>query len=111
MLPVPGTYIFIRHQRRPPDYNVQDYFNEFGTMVNGIHDDKQIKNANKLVAPSLQGTWKAEDLWATGYLDAYSTSISVVAMEQCVYLRPYHATADDVSPPQLSRPKLRRRVP
>ena len=54
-------------------------------MVTGIHDDKQIKNANKLIAPSLQGTWKAEDLWATGYLDAYSTSISVMAMEQCVY--------------------------
>ena len=55
-------------------------------MVNGIHDDKQIRNANKLVAPSLQGTWKAEDLWATGYLDAYSTSISVMAMEQCVQI-------------------------
>ena len=55
-------------------------------MVNGIHDDKQIKNANKLIAPSLQGTWKAEDLWGTGYLDAYSTSISVMAMEQYVHI-------------------------
>ncbi|PIL25780.1 hypothetical protein GSI_11530 [Ganoderma sinense ZZ0214-1] len=73
--------LYASHQRRPDTYNVQNYFDEFGVMVNGIHDDKQIKNANKLVAPSLQGTWKAEDLWATGYLDAYSTSISVMAME------------------------------
>ncbi|TBU39715.1 hypothetical protein BD309DRAFT_1021947 [Dichomitus squalens] len=73
--------LYASHQRRPEGYDVQDYSDEFGVMVNGIHDDKQIKNANKLVAPSLQGTWKAEDLWATGYLDAYSTSIGVIAME------------------------------
>ncbi|TBU36259.1 hypothetical protein BD309DRAFT_1013550 [Dichomitus squalens] len=41
------------YQRRPQNCTVQDYFDEFGVMVNGIHDDKQIKNANRLVAPSL----------------------------------------------------------
>ncbi|TBU60016.1 hypothetical protein BD310DRAFT_976178 [Dichomitus squalens] len=65
----------------PQNYTVQDYFHEFGVMLDGIHNDEQIKHTSMLVAPSLQGTWKAEDLWATGYLDAYSTYIGVIAME------------------------------
>ncbi|KAI0742960.1 hypothetical protein C8Q80DRAFT_1109278 [Daedaleopsis nitida] len=74
--------LYASHERRPEDYSPQDYFEEFGTMVNNIHDDSKITKAGNLVAPSLQGTWSAEDLWATGYLDAYSTSISVLSMER-----------------------------
>ena len=53
-------------------------------MVNGIHDDKKITRTGNLVAPSLQGTWSPEDLWSTGYLDAYGSSINILAMEQYV---------------------------
>ncbi|EJF60214.1 hypothetical protein DICSQDRAFT_155951 [Dichomitus squalens LYAD-421 SS1] len=80
-LQIAGLADAVGYQRRPQNCTVQDYFDEFGVMVNGIHDDKQIKNANRLVAPSLSGTWKAEDLWESGYLDAYSTSIGVIGME------------------------------
>ena len=73
-----------RHERRPTDYDAQDYFDEFGVVVNGIHDDKKITRTGNLVAPSLQGTWSPEDLWSTGYLDAYGSSINILAMEQYV---------------------------
>ena len=76
------TALALRHERRPADYDPQDYFDEFGVMVNGIHDDKKITHTGNLVAPSLQGTWSPEDLWSTGYLDAYGSSINVLAMEQ-----------------------------
>ncbi|RPD77290.1 hypothetical protein L226DRAFT_505448 [Lentinus tigrinus ALCF2SS1-7] len=73
--------LYASHERRPADYDPQDYFDEFGIMVNGIHDDKKITRTGNLVAPSLQGTWSPEDLWSTGYLDAYGSSINILAME------------------------------
>ena len=72
------------HLRRLEDYSQHDYFDEFGVMVNAIHDSRKITRSNNIIAPSLQGTWSPESVWDTGYLDAYGSAISVLAMEQCV---------------------------
>ncbi|EJF60196.1 hypothetical protein DICSQDRAFT_171422 [Dichomitus squalens LYAD-421 SS1] len=66
---------------RPKTYNQTDYFNEFGTMVNGINNDPQIASKNKIVAPSLQGTWTPESLWDIGYLNTYSSFLDVISVE------------------------------
>ncbi|KAI0744491.1 hypothetical protein C8Q76DRAFT_1775 [Earliella scabrosa] len=73
--------LYPSHLRRPEDYSQQDYFDEFGVMVNAIHDNRKITRSNNLIAPSLQGTWSPESVWDTGYLNAYGSAISVLAME------------------------------
>ncbi|TBU40507.1 hypothetical protein BD309DRAFT_870161 [Dichomitus squalens] len=74
--------LYATHGSRPPTYGVQDYFNEFGTVIDGLKSDQKITKAStKLVAPSFQGKWKAEDLWATGYLNAYAPAIETISFE------------------------------
>ncbi|KAI0651078.1 glycoside hydrolase superfamily [Trametes meyenii] len=73
--------LYADHGHRSPDYNQTDYFNEFGVVVNAMQQDAKIKNKNNLIAPSLQGTWSPEDLFATGFLDSYASSVDIIAME------------------------------
>ncbi|OJT11294.1 Beta-glucuronidase [Trametes pubescens] len=73
--------LYADHGHRPADYDQNDYNNEFGVVVAAVQQDSKITNKNKLVAPSLQGTWTPEDLFATGFLDSYASSLSVIAME------------------------------
>ncbi|KAL1943312.1 hypothetical protein VTO73DRAFT_4387 [Trametes versicolor] len=73
--------LYADHGHRPADYDQNDYKNEFGVVVDAVQQDTKITNKNKLIAPSLQGTWTPEDLFATGFLDSYASSLSVIAME------------------------------
>ncbi|CDO77500.1 Glycoside Hydrolase Family 79 protein [Trametes cinnabarina] len=73
--------LYASHGHRPPTYNETDYFNEFGVVVKAVQQDQKINNKYKLVAPSLQGQWTPEDLFATGFLDSYASSLNVIAME------------------------------
>ncbi|KAI0354194.1 hypothetical protein OH77DRAFT_1426226 [Trametes cingulata] len=73
--------LYASHGHRPPTWNETDYFNEFGVVVNALKEYPKIQSKNKLVAPSLQGSWTPEDLFATGFLDSYASSLDVIAME------------------------------
>ncbi|EIW56404.1 uncharacterized protein TRAVEDRAFT_72998 [Trametes versicolor FP-101664 SS1] len=73
--------LYADHGHRPADYDQNDYKTEFGVVVDAVQQDTKITNKNKLIAPSLQGTWSPEDLFATGFLDSYASSMSVIAME------------------------------
>ncbi|KAI9058697.1 glycoside hydrolase family 79 protein [Trametes sanguinea] len=73
--------LYASHGHRPPTWNETDYFNEFGVVVNAVQQDPKIKSKSKLIAPSLQGQWTPEDLFATGFLDSYASALNVIAME------------------------------
>ncbi|KAI0673206.1 glycoside hydrolase superfamily [Trametes maxima] len=73
--------LYADHGHRPPNYNQTDYYNEFGVVMNAVQQDAKIKHKSNLIAPSLQGTWNPEDLFATGFLDSYASSLDVIAME------------------------------
>ncbi|KAI0659525.1 glycoside hydrolase superfamily [Cubamyces menziesii] len=73
--------LYANHGHRPPTYDETDYFNEFGVVVNAVQQDAKIKSKNKLIAPSVQGQWTPEDVWNTGFLDSYGSSLDVIAME------------------------------
>ncbi|KAI0369500.1 hypothetical protein BV20DRAFT_946072 [Pilatotrama ljubarskyi] len=73
--------LYADHGHRPPTWNETDYFNEFGVIVDAVQQDQKIRSKDKLVAPSLQGSWSPEDLFATGFLDSYASSLDVIAME------------------------------
>ncbi|OSD00696.1 hypothetical protein PYCCODRAFT_1437022 [Trametes coccinea BRFM310] len=73
--------LYASHGHRPPTYNETDYYNEFGVVVDAVQQDQNIKSKSKLIAPSLQGQWTPEDLFATGFLDSYASSLDIIAME------------------------------
>ncbi|KAI0772364.1 hypothetical protein BD413DRAFT_612530 [Trametes elegans] len=73
--------LYASHGHRPPTYNVSDYSDEFGVIMNAVQQDSKITSRNNLIAPSLQGTWTPEDLFTTGFLDSYASSLSTIAME------------------------------
>lgn len=101
----------LSHGHRPADYDQNDYKNEFGVVVDAVQQDTKITNKNKLIAPSLQGTWSPEDLFTTGFLDSYASSLSVIAMEQSVHISRLYLRVMLNSCLQLPRPKLCSRVP
>lgn len=74
--------LYATHGSRPPTYSQQDYFNEFGTVVQAIANDPQIPTRNNLVAPSVNsGPWSPESVWDTGFVSAYSGALGALAVE------------------------------
>ncbi|KAF8636081.1 hypothetical protein AX17_003787 [Amanita inopinata Kibby_2008] len=74
--------LYARHNRRPSSYGPQDYFNEFGQLINAMSGDQHIVNRNLLIGPSLAtGDWYPEQIWNTGFVDAYSQNLAYLAVE------------------------------
>lgn len=72
-------------------YGPYDYFGEFGTVVQAIQNNPKIPARNNLIAPSVaSGPWKPEDVWNTGFLEAYGNSLSALAVEQYVFQHHHH---------------------
>lgn len=50
-----------------------------------MNSDNSILNRSMLLAPSVStGPWTPEDVWNTGFLQAYSQYLSYLAVEQYV---------------------------
>ncbi|PFH50112.1 glycoside hydrolase family 79 protein [Amanita thiersii Skay4041] len=74
--------LYAQHKKRPPNYNVHDYFNEFKSLIQTIEQMDSIQNKQSLIGPSLAtGRWHPEDVWNTGYVDAFGDSLAYLAME------------------------------
>ena len=74
-----------RHGARPQNYSQEDYFNDFGLMVQGIANDPKIKVRNNLIAPSLSsGPWSPESVFNTGFVSAYNDELGALSVEQYV---------------------------
>ncbi|KAI0830342.1 hypothetical protein BC628DRAFT_1416627 [Trametes gibbosa] len=73
--------LYADHLHRDPGYNQTSYFNEFGIVVQAIQNDPKITSRGNLVAPSVQGTWSLDSVYATGFLTTYGDSISIVSVE------------------------------
>lgn len=71
------------HGHRPSTYSPWDYFGEFATMIQAINNDSNIPVKNNLIGPSVAtGQWTPEMVWDTGYIPAYTNSLSALAVEQ-----------------------------
>uniref|UniRef100_A0A8H7XVC6 Beta-glucuronidase C-terminal domain-containing protein n=1 Tax=Psilocybe cubensis TaxID=181762 RepID=A0A8H7XVC6_PSICU len=70
------------HGHRPPTYGPYDYFGEFGVLVNAMNNDGNIPNRGLLIGPSVStGKWTPEQIWDTGFVDAYSSSLAYLSVE------------------------------
>ncbi|KAJ8585043.1 glycoside hydrolase family 79 protein [Rhizopogon salebrosus TDB-379] len=73
--------LYAAHTVRPSTYAPSDYFGEFGVVVEAVNNDGNIPVKNNLIAPSVSGTWSPEDVWDTGLVEAYSSSLGWLAVE------------------------------
>ncbi|OCH90122.1 hypothetical protein OBBRIDRAFT_793583 [Obba rivulosa] len=73
--------LYVAHDHRPPGWNETNYFNEFGLVIDAIGEDSSIPVKNNLIAPSVSGTWSPEDVWNTGFIPAYQSSLGALAVE------------------------------
>ncbi|RDB17642.1 Beta-glucuronidase [Hypsizygus marmoreus] len=74
--------LYAAHNHRPKSYTPADYFGEFGSLVKAIAEDDKIPRKNMLIGPSLaSAAWTLEQVWDTGYINAYSDSLSILTIE------------------------------
>ncbi|KAH9929433.1 glycoside hydrolase family 79 protein [Fomitopsis serialis] len=74
--------LYALHGHRAANYSVWDYFGEFAEIVEAIAADDNIPMRNNLIAPSVSGTWTPEDVWNTGFLTSYDSSLGALAVEK-----------------------------
>jgi hypothetical protein len=72
-----------RNGRRKSSYGPQDYANDIGSLIKVMETDPAIKNKSMLIAPSVSGIgWTPEQVWNTGFINAYSAHLSALAVER-----------------------------
>lgn len=70
---------------RPITYSPQDYFNEFGVVMAAINNDPTIPTKNNIIGPSISSSqWSPEQVFDTGYIQAYTNNLGALAVEKCV---------------------------
>lgn len=78
-------HVVFRHGGRPVTYSPTDYFNEFGLMMNAINNDPGITVKNNIIGPSIaMAAWTPEQVFDTGYIQAYTNNLGALAVEKCV---------------------------
>ena len=72
-----------RFGRRVAPYGPGDYFNDVGNLITAMNNDSRIPNKNMLIAPSVAtGPWTPEQVWDTGFINAYNDHLYCLAVEQ-----------------------------
>ncbi|KAF4618770.1 hypothetical protein D9613_010025 [Agrocybe pediades] len=77
--------LYVSHNHRPPDYGPEDYFHEFGSLIQAmIADEDKLTPRPKtlLLGPSIQFNWTAEEVWNTGFIDAYTDNLAFLSVER-----------------------------
>ncbi|KAF8644981.1 hypothetical protein AX16_008155 [Volvariella volvacea WC 439] len=74
--------LYARHDHRPDTYGPQDYFNEFGSLVEAMKNDAKITRNDLLIGPNIASAdWQPDDVWNTGFIDTYSSSLAFLSVE------------------------------
>ena len=63
-------------------YGPSDYVAEFGRLVSTMGNDTNIGNRSMLIGPNLAGEWTPEQVWATGFVETYASSLTTLAVEK-----------------------------
>jgi hypothetical protein len=53
--------------------------------MTAINNDANIPTKNNIIGPSISASqWSAEDVFNTGYIQAYTHNLAMIAVEKCV---------------------------
>ena len=72
----------VRHGRRDPSYSPQNYHDEVQQLLGILATDQNLPIKNNLIGPSVSGPWTPEMVFATGYLQDFGSSLSVISVQQ-----------------------------
>ncbi|KIP06544.1 glycoside hydrolase family 79 protein [Phlebiopsis gigantea 11061_1 CR5-6] len=73
---------YANHKNRPLNYSQEDYFGEFGVVVQAIANDNKITVRNNLIGPSVStGPWTPESVFNTGFVSAYDSALGALSVE------------------------------
>ncbi|EMD34954.1 glycoside hydrolase family 79 protein [Gelatoporia subvermispora B] len=93
--------LYARHGHRPSTYGPYDYFGEFGQIALALEQDSAVPVSNNLIGPSVAtGDWHPEDVWNTGFIQAYSNNLLALSVEHypddnCAAIYPGFGTPKD----------------
>ncbi|RDX55721.1 glycoside hydrolase family 79 protein [Lentinus brumalis] len=74
--------LYARHGHRPENWGPEDFFEEFSAMTQAYSSDSQVPVKNNLIAPSVSSSgWTPEQVWDTGFVEAYSDYLQALAVE------------------------------
>lgn len=78
------SLLFCSNGLRQAPYTPYDYFGEFADLVDQISANDNIPIKNNLIGPSVAGPlrWMPEDVFATGFMDAFYYSLNTISVEQ-----------------------------
>jgi hypothetical protein len=83
-----GLSIQLSNGAAPQGYGPQDYMGDIGLLVNQVASDPRITRKNDMfIIPSITATvWRPEDVWDTGIVSLYASSLYGFAVERCVWV-------------------------
>ncbi|KAJ3503352.1 hypothetical protein NLJ89_g8478 [Agrocybe chaxingu] len=74
--------LYAAHFHRNMTYGPFDYFGEFAILIDTVNADSDIPIKNLLIGPSVSTTWTPEEVWNTGFIDAYSANLAFLSVER-----------------------------
>ncbi|KAF9529145.1 hypothetical protein CPB83DRAFT_853311 [Crepidotus variabilis] len=74
--------LYAAHQHRPANYSYYDYFGEFASLVAAMDANQNIIRQDLLIGPSIQNIWTPEQVWDTGFVDAFSPNLAYLSVER-----------------------------
>ncbi|KAF8608868.1 hypothetical protein BDV93DRAFT_551672 [Ceratobasidium sp. AG-I] len=69
------------HGRRNSSYSMQNYMNDYQTMINDLNG-ASLSNNQILIGPSTCCNWNETDLFNLGYLTNYAANLKMVAVQK-----------------------------
>lgn len=68
---------------RTAPYGPGDFFREWGNFIKTIQANPNVKNTTMLMGPSISnnGNFREQEMWDTGFVDAYSANIAYLSTE------------------------------
>ncbi|KAH7927999.1 glycoside hydrolase family 79 protein [Leucogyrophana mollusca] len=73
--------LYVSHGHRSAGYDQANYVGEFGQLVAALAGDANIPVKNKLISPSVSGTWSPESVFDAGLVTNYGSSIGALSVE------------------------------
>ncbi|KAK0480722.1 hypothetical protein IW261DRAFT_1137525 [Armillaria novae-zelandiae] len=70
------------HGHRNLSYNQYDYFGEFSDLIAAMGGSENDINRHLLIGPNTADQWSQQDVWNTGFVDAYSDNLAYLAFER-----------------------------
>jgi len=72
------------HGKRPLNYSISDYINDFATELGQVNSTAQVANKTLFSGPGVCCNWSPDDVFNAGFLDRFETSLNTISVQHCL---------------------------